>query len=232
MSEFSWGHPVCLILVQTKHFLPSIAPRVISLLCCQRRYLLLLVVRRLCQQLRAVTSFFFSSTSRQGAAVLLKNTWGSAPKNKSYDRQFDTIRISFVIQHQHFEYMAFCPVKNKGWYPTDFLPIYWKQQNNWCPAEKYLELVEKYLESGSNNDATFLANCRSRSRLQGPISVSMVSEWRCFRANFQLYLWTTFTCICGQLSIVYVNNFHLYLWTTFTCFFVKSSCYVCLQDSD
>ena len=76
--------------------------------------------------------------------------------------------------------------------------------------------VEKYLESGSNNDATFLANCRSRSRLQGPISVSMVSEWRCFRANFQLYLWTTFTCICGQLSIVYVNNFHLYLWTTFT----------------
>ena len=163
--------------------------------------------------------------------AVLSGTWGLPPRTRV---MIDNLTPSefLLLFNINISSMAFCPVKNKGWYPTDFLPIYWKQQNNWCPAEKYLELVEKYLESGSNNDATFLANCRSRSRLQGPISVSMVSEWRCFRANFQLYLWTTFTCICGQLSIVYVNNFHLYLWTTFTCFFVKSSCYVCLQDSD
>ena len=88
-------------------------------------------------------------------------------------------------------------------------------QNDWCPAKKYLELAEKYLESGSNNDATFLANRRSRSRLQGPISVSMVSEWRCFRANFYLYLWTTFTCICEQLSLVFCEKLMLCMLARF-----------------
>ena len=52
-----------------------------------------------------------------------------------------------------------------------------------------------------------------------------------FRVQFQ-FQWSvsedasvqTFTYICEQLSLVFVNNFYLY--------FVKSSCYVCLQDSD